>query len=44
MGIFILNMKFPCLILWLGGVCTDNDANADDDGTPRTKHDCITLG
>ena len=38
MGIFIHNMKFLCVTLWLGGVCTDtnnyvtNDdsANADD--------------
>ena len=32
MCIFILNMKFLSLILWLGGLCTDaNDADADTD-------------
>ena len=29
-GIFIPNMKFLCLTLLPGGVCTD-DTNADDD-------------
>ena len=43
MCICILNMKFLCLTLWQGEVCTDDDANdtnatnaddanADDDG------------
>ena len=46
------NMKFVCLTLWLGEVCTD-DANANtntgddeinkDDDIRRTKHDCIRL-
>ena len=30
-GIFIPNMKFLCLTLWLGGVCTDDDDDAKDD-------------
>ena len=42
-------MKFLCLTLWLGEVCTDdandtndtNDANHDD--ARWTKHDCISL-
>ena len=38
--ICISNMKFVCLILWLGEVCTD--ANTDDD-TRQTKHDFIRL-
>ena len=47
-------MKFLCLTLWLGGVCTDDDdddddANDDDtsddvkDDTRRTKHVGIRL-
>ena len=32
--IFISNMKFLSLILWLGGLCTDaNDASTDADDT-----------
>ena len=38
-------MKFLCLILWLGGVCTDgNDAEADANNTDdarQTKQDCV---
>ena len=34
MSILVQNMKFLCLILWLGEVCTvdvnNNDANDDD--------------
>ena len=44
MGIFIPNMKFLCLTLSLGEVCTDDtDTNNDDasDDTQRTKHDCL---
>ena len=29
----ILNMKFLCLTLWQGEVCTDDNANADDANT-----------
>ena len=50
MGIFIPNMKFLCLTLWLRGVCTDNtsddDANnddANDDNARGKKHDCVRL-
>ena len=48
MCIFIPNIKFICLALWPGGVCTDDannsDANDDDDtDTRRTKHDCKAL-
>ena len=35
MRIFIPDMKFLCLTLWLGGVCTDdtnNGANDDNNG------------
>ena len=37
MGIFIPNMKFLCVTLWLEGMCTDDDEdtnidNNDDDG------------
>ena len=45
MCIFIPNMKFLPLILWLGGLCThadDADTNADDDNYPqRRNHDYI---
>ena len=39
--IFISNTKFLSLILWLGGLCTDTNAdNADADApTPITMHD-----
>ena len=43
--IHIPNMKFVCLTLWLGEVCTDNDANTDvdtdaiDDDAGWTKYD-----
>ena len=30
MDIFIQNMKFLCLTLWLGGVYTDDDAKNND--------------
>ena len=49
--IFISNMKFLSLILWLGGLCTDaiddadandTDANADNYAR-RTNHDYIGL-
>ena len=40
------NMKFVCLTLWLGEVCT-NDTNADaatnDNDARRTIHDCKAL-
>ena len=40
--IFISNMKFLSLILWLGGMCTDN-ADADDTNNYAqwTNHDYI---
>ena len=44
--ICVPNMKFVCLTLLLGEVCTDNanaDANTDDDNARWTKHDCIRL-
>ena len=34
------NVKFVCLNLWLGEVCT-HDANDND--ARQTKHDCISL-
>ena len=37
--ICIPNMKFLCLTLWQGEVCT-NDVNDDDDAR-RIKHDCV---
>ena len=42
----VSNMKVLHLNLWLGDVCTDDDANGDntnDDANEarRTKHDCI---
>ena len=43
------NMKFVCLTLWLGEVCTDGntddyDTNTDDaDDAQWTKHDCIRF-
>ena len=52
MGIFVQNMKLLYLILCLGHVCTDANAdakaNGDNDGdannnTRRAKHDCIRL-
>ena len=42
--IFISNMKFLSLILWLGGLCTDanNADNPDTDNcAPWTNHDYI---
>ena len=42
--IFILNMKFLSLILWLEGLCTDandTDATTDDNYALRTNHDYI---
>ena len=49
MCICVPNMKFLCLIVWPGEVCTDtngavpdtNDANADE--ARHRKHDCIRL-
>ena len=44
--ISVPNMKFICLTLWLGEVCTDanaNDANTNDNDAQWTKHDCIRL-
>ena len=48
MRIYISNMKFLSLILWLGGLCTDADsanATTDDDNTDnyarRKNHDYI---
>ena len=43
MCIFISNMKFLSLILWLGGLCTDADADATDNYAQRTNHDYIGL-
>ena len=43
MGIFIPNVMFLCVTLWLGRVYTDNDTNTDDAGRRRIKHDCIWL-
>ena len=34
------NMKLLCLILWLGEVCTDTNADAND---ANTKHDYVRL-
>ena len=47
-GACVLNMKFLCLKVWPGEVCTDDadiDANDDtnDDDARRTKHDCIRF-
>ena len=36
MVIFIQNMKFLCLILWLGEVYTDDNAIADDNYAPQS--------
>ena len=44
-------MKLKCLNLWLGEMCTDDDANTNDandndpndDDARRTKYDCIRL-
>ena len=33
MCICVPNMKFLCLTLWQGEVCTDDAANADDTNT-----------
>ena len=37
--ICVPNMKFLYLILWPAEVCTDNDANADDDAPRRRMRD-----
>ena len=42
MYICIPNMKFLCLTLCQGEVCTDVNTNADA-GRRRTEHDCIRL-
>ena len=42
MFIFISNMKFLSLILWLGGLFTDaNDANNNDNYARQANHDYI---
>ena len=45
MCVYIPNMKFLCLILYQGEVCTDTNANTNDDDTGRqcTKHDYLRL-
>ena len=42
---YVPNMKFLCLILWLGEVCTDtNDTDANDfDANDTDTHACIRL-
>ena len=42
---FVLNMKFLCLIWWLVDVCTDaNNTEANDSNAARrTKHDRMGL-
>ena len=43
------NIKFVCLILWLGEVCTDandvdtNNADADTDDAQQMKYDCVRV-
>ena len=40
MCVFISNMKFLSLILWLGGLCIDTGAaNNNDNHARRTSHD-----
>ena len=50
----VTNIKFLCLNLWLGEMCTDdsvtNDTDANDDNNyannedaRQAKHDCIRL-
>ena len=42
MCIFISNMKFLSLILWLGGLCTDaDDTDNDNNRAQWTYHDHI---
>ena len=46
--ICVPNLKFVCLNLWLGELCTDDanddaNTNANDDNARRTKHDCFRL-
>ena len=44
--IFIPNMKFLCVTLRLGEMCTDDDTNNDNahnDDARQTKHYCIRL-
>ena len=49
MCICIPNVKFLCLTLWQGEVCTgddantNHDANANEDDTQWTKHASIRL-
>ena len=44
MYIFTPNMKFLCLTMWLGGLYTDNDDDANTDANNDvgrlTKYDC----
>ena len=42
MGIFVPNMKFLCLSLWLGEVCTD-DAN-DEDANDHNRQSMTVKG
>ena len=39
--ICIPNMKFLCLTLWQGKVCTDDDANDDDTNTNDNRQSMI---
>ena len=43
MDIFIPNMKFLCLTLWLGGVSTDANTADNDDTGQWKKHDWGSL-
>ena len=38
--LLVANIKFAHLILWLEGLCTDDDANND---ARQTKHDCTAI-
>ena len=42
-GISVPNMKFLCLILWLGWVCTD-DVNTDDAADAEGAQSMIVYG
>ena len=42
MSIFIPNMKFLSLIMYLGGLCTDADADTDNHAR-WTNHDYLGL-
>ena len=43
MCICIPNIKFLCLTLCQGEVCTDDDDDANINDARRTKHGCIRL-